>query len=403
VLPNALFQEPHLLEKLDAYYNAQAYKRTKTLLYLEKSKKSKDDFDKAEENYGAEADDHDDRDDQEKELVSVLQNSLEDAGFQLLSRRDLDLCDSLNVGYLLRLSISPALSELDPGIAQEFYPELFYSDGSKLVEDDEILFGGRCLVFWRGYSKEVTTGRLILPKLDYLQTSVVRRSAGWVKKRLDAIEEHLSSKADRQSQKLQSKLQDLKTNVIPDAWLSKFDREDDDEEYEREILKASSGNGSLSSLSSSRGGVNLGRYGGTRLRFVGTPDPDDALDPFMVCEVEEYDNDNTNGGMNIGTLLNDTIIVDNEDAVEHDLCDKLNHQGYFCEYDETMAKPNGRQEASPRIHLLERVSINNLVNIFTNHGRRSLLQTLFAKSKLVEPTYGEVSSIDYCIALQPST
>jgi hypothetical protein len=236
-----------------------------------------------------------------------------------------------------------------------------------------------------------------------LQTSVVRRSAGWVKKRLDAIEEHLSSKADRQSQKLQSKLQDLKTNVIPDAWLSKFDREDDDEEYEREILKASSGNGSLSSLSSSRGGVNLGRYGGTRLRFVGTPDPDDALDPFMVCEVEEYDNDNTNGGMNIGTLLNDTIIVDNEDAVEHDLCDKLNHQGYFCEYDETMAKPNGRQEASPRIHLLERVSINNLVNIFTNHGRRSLLQTLFAKSKLVEPTYGEVSSIDYCIALQPST
>lgn len=392
-LPKTLIEEPHLMEKLDSYYNAQAYKRTKTLAYLEKTKKTEETFDEDEEEYDDDNDDGNyDREEIEKELVSVVRNSLEDAGFQLLSRRDLDLCDSLNVGYLLRLSISPALSELDPRIAKEFFPDRV----DKLtLQDDELLFGGRCLVFWRGYSKEVTTGRLIIPKIDYLQTSVVRRSAAWVKRRLDTVEAKLSNKADRQTQKLQSKLQDLKENIIPEALLSKFHGEGDGEEYEGELEDEDS-KGRMGSSSSFRDGVNLGRYGGPRLRFVATPDPDDALDPFMVCEVEEYDS--TNGSMNIATFANDTTIVGTADVVEHDLYEKLNHQGYLCEYDERMAIPNGPQNSFGRIHLLERVSINNLVNIFTKNGRKSLLQTFFTKSKLVEPTYEEVRTVS-CFAI----
>eukprot|EP00980_Cylindrotheca_fusiformis_P010793 scaffold2442_cov146-Cylindrotheca_fusiformis.AAC.8 len=389
-LPESLFQEPHLLEKLDSYYNAQAYKRTKTLSYLIQSKQQQrqhGDLNAAEVTMtigdnGEEQEEN--RAEMEQELVSVVHNSLKDAGFQLLSRRDLDLCDSLNVGYLLRLSIAPALSELDPSIAKEFYPELEEEDF------DELLFGGRCLVFWRGYSKEVTTGRLILPKIDYLQTSVVRRSAAWIKRRLDVVEAKLTNKADRQGRKLQSKFQDWKESIIPKAMLSKFYfLEDDDDDVEYELEDDGEDTTSRKKASScARDGVHYGRYGGPKLRFVATPDPDDALDPFMICEVQDYDP--PNGSTTDDEILNEASSAATENAAEHDMYDKLNHYGYRCEYDEKMAYPNGRQRLSRRIHLLERVSINNLVDVFSRRGRGSLLQTLFSKSKLVEPTYEEV-------------
>jgi hypothetical protein len=50
-------------------------------------------------------------------------------------------------------------------------------------DDDAIeplLFDGQVLVFRRGYSTEVTEGLLLLPKIDYIQTSVVQRSTATV-------------------------------------------------------------------------------------------------------------------------------------------------------------------------------------------------------------------------------
>ena len=197
-LPSALCEPPHLLDKLDAYYHAKAHQQTQTLQYLDRSRKKVPTM-------------NDDRDDtwetdrkEEKKLVSVARDSLEDAGFELLSRRDIDLCESLNAGYLLRLSILPDVKECDPGIAREFFPERFYKNGTA-IDKDELLFDGRVLVFWRGYSQEVTKGRMLLPKVDYLQASLVQRFAAKLKSILDTIESGIVKATNQQSRKLKSK------------------------------------------------------------------------------------------------------------------------------------------------------------------------------------------------------
>jgi hypothetical protein len=163
-IPASLSRPPYVLRNLDNLFHAVSYSETRRLQYFETS---------------STAQPPSCSDGEEARLVDVTRTSLEDAGFQLLSRRDLDLCEALNAGYLLRLSILPDVSKLDPTVAQEFYPERFDSKGNPLNDQDEILFNGRVLVFWRGYSSETTNGRLILPKLDYLQASVVQSSAAW--------------------------------------------------------------------------------------------------------------------------------------------------------------------------------------------------------------------------------
>lgn len=163
-LPDSLSRPPYILQGLDNLFHAAAYSETRGLQYFETSSL-------------ANPRTHCARD--EAQLVDLTRKSLEDAGFQPLSRRDLDLCEALNAGYLLRLSILPDVSNLDPTIAREFYPELFDSKGDPLDDENEILFSGRVLVFWRGYSSETTKGRLVLPKLDYLQASLVQSAASW--------------------------------------------------------------------------------------------------------------------------------------------------------------------------------------------------------------------------------
>ena len=182
-LPVELRQPLNDLRRFDDVYHAMAHDETRRLKYLDTSNRKGND-DEAPPVYEPQ---------EEKELVSVTRKSLEDAGFKLLSRRDLDLCEALNAGYLLRLSIEPDVSELDPCIAREFYPEQFDSEG-KLLNEDELLFDSRVLVFRRGYSQEVTRGRLLLPKIDYLQASLVQRSASWLKRRANDIEERVSIK-----------------------------------------------------------------------------------------------------------------------------------------------------------------------------------------------------------------
>jgi hypothetical protein len=164
MLPASLAQPPYVLRKLDNLFHIAWHAETQRLPYFDASVTHPREGRRKT------------RGSDEATLVELTRSCLEDAGYQLLSRRDLDLCDALNAGYLLRLSILPDVASLDPGIAREFYPERFDSKGNKVIRDDtdELLFGGRVLVYWRGYSTEVTKGRLVLPKIDYLQASIVQ-------------------------------------------------------------------------------------------------------------------------------------------------------------------------------------------------------------------------------------
>ena len=57
---------------------------------------------------------------------------------------------------------------------------------------------------------------------------------------------------------------------------------------------------------------------------------------------------------------------------------------------------------SSRMQLLERVSISNLVDIFSRAGRKKFITALFAQSELVEPTYEEVRfSLSFSVLRRP--
>ena len=367
LLPSNLLKSPRLLDKLDDYYSASANRETKKLDYLYREKgaslKRKEMDETKMENCG-------DRE-QEQKLVGILRHSLEDAGFELLSRRDIDLCDSLNAGYLLRLSIVPDVGDLDSSIAKEFYPERFHANGTA-IHNDELLFDGRVLVYWRGYSEEVTQGRLLLPKLDYLQASLVQRSAAWVKRRLDHAEKALSRKLLGQARVLRRKAKETVDRIadsVPVGIGSSLRRVVLDENEMEFMIRQKEG-----------GRFKLGRYGGSKVRFVGSPDPTDALQPFMICEdpdaypcVSEVE-------------AND---ASHTAVVEHEMKDEINHNVYNCEYDEKMSISRGQGDR-PRMELLERVSINNIVDFFTKSGRRKVIRAILEKSELVEPTYEEV-------------
>ena len=91
------------------------------------------------------------------------------AGFRPLSARDIALSSALNVNYLWRLSLTAQMTGLDPTLASDF----------GLDEGSERLFGGRAVLWCRGYGSESSSGRLLLPKIDFLQvhTSTGRRRA----------------------------------------------------------------------------------------------------------------------------------------------------------------------------------------------------------------------------------
>ena len=68
----------------------------------------------------------------------------------------------------------------------------------------------------------------------------------------------------------------------------------------------------------------------------------------------------------------------------------INHNIITCEYDVKMTSKTNAVEAT-RMEPLRRVSINNLIDLFTKAGRRKMVTAILEKSKLVEPTYEEVS------------
>jgi len=268
------------------------------------------------------------------DAMGTIRRLLDEANFVPLSKRDLDLCQALNADYLLRLSIVPEISTLDEGLQKEFYPE---------HDSDELLFGGRVLVFRRGYAQEVSTGRLLLPKLDYLQANVMQRGAAWLKSRLDGAEAATMDQVQRicrQAAFYRLKLVRWVIKKLPYLSVRRFLRPRIPKVTRQGVTSSSS----RSSL------FRLSRYGG----FRAVPDSSDPLASF-VLSTEETNIDNFN---------------------------KLK-----CKYDIDASSPlvNG----SPRT-LLKRVTIGNLVNLFSREGRRTFWDALLARSELVEPTFEEV-------------
>ena len=97
-----------------------------------------------------------------------------------MTDRDLQLCEALNAGYLLRLSLAPDLKNLDKTMRKEFMGD--DSPGASLLS-------GKVVMFRRGYGTEITEDRrLIIPKLDYLQASLVQRNAAVVSDKLADIQ-----------------------------------------------------------------------------------------------------------------------------------------------------------------------------------------------------------------------
>ncbi|KAJ1629832.1 hypothetical protein T492DRAFT_872829 [Pavlovales sp. CCMP2436] len=97
--------------------------------------------------------------------LAEMHQMLTAAGFRPLSSRDIALSSALNVNYLWRLSLAAQMSGLDPTLAAD------------LGEGSERLYGGRAVLWCRGYGSEASSGRLLLPKLDYLQAALVQRAA----------------------------------------------------------------------------------------------------------------------------------------------------------------------------------------------------------------------------------
>lgn len=381
-LPEILFRAPYLLRRLDDIYHAQAHDETRLLKYMQRPSRDATDDITSDDEPDAVSDAE-----EEKDLVATVRTSLEDAGFELLTRRDLDLCEALNAGYLLRLSILPDGSKLDPSIAKEFYPEHIDSTGDVLdpnILSQKLLFDGRVLVFWRGYSKEVTKGRLLLPKLDYLQASLVQKLFGSVRNRLDRLERYATINSLAVYRKATACFLFYMRHLadsVPDKRISKRLRQMMRSPYFYSAYKVLN-NGTVPSVSVMRAATaarsktfKLSRYGGSKVKFVGSPNPIDALNPFIICE--------ENGGDDSCSSIPSNIL--RAQRVDRDMYESLNCNELRCPYD--LKETNNDL---PSMQLLERVSISNLVDIFTKEGRRNLIKTMFTKSELVEPTYEEV-------------
>eukprot|EP00586_Coscinodiscus_wailesii_P014986 CAMPEP_0172503072 /NCGR_PEP_ID=MMETSP1066-20121228/165756_1 /TAXON_ID=671091 /ORGANISM="Coscinodiscus wailesii, Strain CCMP2513" /LENGTH=717 /DNA_ID=CAMNT_0013278641 /DNA_START=272 /DNA_END=2425 /DNA_ORIENTATION=+ len=355
-----------LLSKIDSIYHAQSHTKASRLKYLDPNG-GKRKYNKADE----------------EELIPVLRKSLNDAGFRLLNRRDLDLCEALNAGYFFRLSILPDTRKLDPDIGKEFYPEL-----SDL--DESLLFDGRVLVFRRGYDSEATKGRLLLPKLDYLQASIVQRSASKLSNVAFDIEQAISDKVGKTSKSISRVMKSIASDVIdniPDQSVVKTIqlRLNMTKTRQPDIGK----NDTIAQGNKRDKFLKLRRYGGSKFSFVGTPDLTNALEPFTLCYEDIKRSTNDVLGVSTDNMTNAT----NASFRKAGNLDQLIHSGlesgeYLCEYDET-----NRNEAPDSFQLLERVSISNLIDIFSRKGRREMVQTFLSESELVEPTYEEVMVI----------
>lgn len=405
-LPPEMYKKPYLLDKLDAYYHAKARNIQTDLspLRADECEIIEGQVKCTQGRTTVVEEIEEDDDDENRHEAPPLRQSLEDSGFKLLSERDIDLCESLNAGYLLRLSLLPDVRELDPIIFKEFYPERFHANGTLKAECescDDMLFDGRILVYWRGYSQEVTKGRLLLPKLDYLQANLVQRAAVWVKNQLDRFESSLFQSITSQGNKLRRKIRSWRiqlSNKLQIPQLKQWVRinlgdgtqlEDDMSvteaaDFDNDGFDDFSSSGRQGAYSNRRKTV-LSRYGGSKTLSMGSPDPLDALSPFTLCEIEYNDEDPTSIDGKKATTNYLQSLNSTTDNLQYD--ESIRNYPITCAYDGVMSS---KDKELPRMQLLERVSIGSLIDVFNKVGRRGLLNTIIAKSELVEPTYEEV-------------
>mmetsp|Transcript_5378 Transcript_5378/g.13512 ORF Transcript_5378/g.13512 Transcript_5378/m.13512 type:complete len:922 (-) Transcript_5378:194-2959(-) len=402
ILPPGIYQSPYLLDKLDAFYHAKARNIEQDLFPLQSDERTLIEGTNAcaQSRISFEEENDEENTNQIARKVPPLRHSLEDSGFKLLSQRDIDLCESLNAGYLLRLSLLPDVRELDPIIFKEFYPERFHTNGTLKVENndfDDILFDGRILVYWRGYSQEVTKGRLLLPKLDYLQANLVQRAAVWVKKQMNKFESSLFRTIQSKSRRIRGRIRNWKIGLserlqIPQfkQWIQSIISDGYQMEDQLSMSEPIHLNEEIvddySSMSKKNINVNrrktvLSRYEGFKTVSLGSPDPLDALSPFTLCEIDY----NEEKFSLIGSEKPSTNFSLSEDVAYED---SSGNNPITCAYDGFMSSRNDKE--LPRMQLLERVSIGSLIDVFDKVGRRGLIKTIFEKSELVEPTYEEV-------------
>jgi Protein of unknown function (DUF3754) len=400
LLPESLFQPPHLLAKLDTIYHAMAHEQTRAVKFMEQQSSHHP----SSSNYT-----HVGTQDDDNKVVSLLRQSLTDAGFELLTTRDLDLCQALNAEYLLRLSIVEDLSELDDTLARDFYPEQFTdshnNDNNNLTlkEDATFLYGGRVLVYWRGYGMEVTRGRLLLPKIDYLQASIVQRAASGIRVRVNIVEEMIAAKSKDIYGWVESSLLSLVAtalHAIPSKrvseWAGSVFKEQSDNAKKRQADREKK-------RKKEEKMFKLKRYGGYRKSFTSSPIiPSDALTPFTVCEVDFGTTSNSSGSSTNGLAKRSRVNGNNTletETVEHDIYQLMNRGKLTCMYDDEMTKVVGGD--LPPMQLLERVSISNLIES-ASIGPRRLLKTIFATNQLMEPTYREVIVVWRPLPPEPS-
>lgn len=340
----------YLTQKINAIYGAEELQRRRKPTTLSSSSKL---VDKREESDTTRAD------------FSTIKNSLEDAGFELLNQSDLDLCDALNSGYLLRLSIGPDTKFLD-FLGDDFFPSL-YPPPSNPVEKNEknsllniasskmiakiksrkkkdyllsgkngispLLFDGKVLIFRRGYSSQTSRERFILPKIDYLQTSIVQSATYFFSKFVTDLE--LGTFLKEATQKIIS--------IIPSNLIKLMFLEDDD-------IWSEGMNMIDTKKSDEKKSIDLSRYGGG----AKSSSPEDVIKPFLVCETDD-------GFVNITSLQT------------------------------SMNSSSSSSSSSYYYRLLERVSVRDIIDGLSNRGRvLQLLQRLFSETTLVEPTYEEV-------------
>jgi hypothetical protein len=377
-----------LVKQLELLYAAQSQKKLRGLTYLP----SLDESQVEEET-------------QDQKLISTVKQSLEDGGFKLMDQRDFDLCSALNAGYLLRLSLLPDLKDLDPKIGQQFYPDLFIEDDrtQKKLEkssNGKLLFDGKVLVFRRGYSQEVTTGRLLLPKLDYLQASLVQRSSASLTRKLGVVEQRLEDFVAKIMSgiydtvvrwwlrfllQIQTTVLDIlkSSGLLTNNLVTKIVDSNNFLNADFAQMLKQDNNGTIVQKYAPtttaqdfriRGNkiFRLSRYGvgekySTFNVIANSLDISDALSPFSLCE--------------LGT--NDTT------SIERDMYNGLDAGYLKCQYDEIYnTESTYKQPATVR--LLERVSIQNTVNFFSENGRRDLVKNFFRKSTLKEPSFEEI-------------
>lgn len=369
-------QKPNdLLTQIDALSHAATHQKTQNQLqYMESIHKTYQ-LIKGDANNNMIYDNILYNQDNEQKVVLELRKSLEDSGFQLLTQRDLELCQALNEGYLLRLSILPDVAGLDPSIGKEFYPELYKNKDQNVVgsknqneKTSDLLFDGRILVYRRGYSEEVTRGRLLLPKFDYLQSSLVQRTASKFAKKLGNLERRFSSWLieilnDFLSQILNELPKTVQKQILKVTKIDNIIEENSDR------TKSNNQNSSINKLA-------LGRY--RTGKAIDTFDNNDALSPFLVCEVS------------------DEMNIESDTDAEKDLYEVLNEGTIVCQHD---LNQDGRDK---NMNLLRRVSISNLVDFFSVGGRRRLVKSLFATSELVEPTFEEVCIVYFFFLVETS-